>query len=75
MITAGLDAIEYDPRLWKTGNHRPVVAIDVESIQQDQAFLPAAEGIGVLASPLDALAPQLNVSLDKAFRSSSEALS
>jgi acetolactate synthase-1/2/3 large subunit len=75
VITVGFDAIEYDPSLWNTGNPRPLVAIDVQSIQQDQAFLPAAELIGDLAGTLDALAPQLNVSVEEAFRSSSEALS
>jgi acetolactate synthase-1/2/3 large subunit len=75
VITVGFDAIEYDPSLWNTGNPRPLVAIDVQSIQQDQAFLPAAELIGDLAGTLDALAPELNVSVQEAFRSSSEALS
>ena len=75
VITVGFDAIEYDPSLWNTGNPRPLVAIDVQSIQQDQAFLPAAELIGDLAGTLDALAPELNVSVHEAFRSSSEALS
>jgi acetolactate synthase-1/2/3 large subunit len=74
VITVGFDAIEYDPSIWNTGNQRPVVAIDVESIKQDQAFLPTAELIGDLAGTLDALAPQLNVSVEEAFRRSSDAL-
>jgi acetolactate synthase-1/2/3 large subunit len=56
VISVGFDAIEYDPSLWNTGNQRPGVAIDMEPIQQDQAFLPTAELIGNLAGTLDALA-------------------
>jgi len=42
VITVGFDAIEYDPSLWNSGNQRPLVAIDVEPVAQDQAFLPTA---------------------------------
>jgi len=56
VISVGFDAIEYDPSLWNTGNQCPGVAIDMEPIQQDQAFLATAELIGNLAGTLDALA-------------------
>ena len=67
VITVGFDAIEYDPSIWNTGDH-------VEPIKQDQAFLPAAELIGDLAATLDALAPQVLVSVEEVFRSSGDAL-
>lgn len=74
VITVGFDAIEYDPSIWNTCDQRPLVAIDVEPIKQDQAFLPAAELIGDLAATLDALAPQVLVSVEEVFRSSGDAL-
>jgi acetolactate synthase-1/2/3 large subunit len=71
VITVGFDAIEYDSSI---SNTCTVVAIDVESIQQGQAFLPTAELIGDLAGTLDGLAPQLNVSVEETFRRSGDAL-
>lgn len=74
VITVGFDAIEYDPSLWNTGNPRPLVAIDVEAPDQDQAFLPAVELIGDLTATLEALAPQLQVSVDADHLRSGDAL-
>jgi len=71
VITVGFDAIEYDSSI---SNTCTVVAIDVESIQQGQAFLPTAELIGDLAGTLDGLAPQLNVSVEETLRRSGDAL-
>jgi acetolactate synthase-1/2/3 large subunit len=68
VITVGFDAIEFDPSLWNTGSARPLVAIDVLSPDQDQAFLPAAELIGDIGASLAALAPLLQVQVDEAFR-------
>jgi acetolactate synthase-1/2/3 large subunit len=57
VITVGFDPIEFDPSLWNSGKTRPLVAIDVQAIDQDQAFLPQAELIGDLDASLEALAP------------------
>ncbi|MFM7674073.1 MAG: thiamine pyrophosphate-dependent enzyme [Synechococcus sp.] len=74
VITVGFDAVEFDPCLWNTGNPRPVVAIDVQPADQDQAFLPAVELVGDLAATLEALTPLLQVRVDGGFRSSATAL-
>jgi len=73
IITVGFDAIEYDPCLWNSDNPRPVVAIDVEPIEQDQAFLPSAELIGDLGASLEALAPLLRITVEDSYRRSAEA--
>lgn len=74
VITVGFDAIEYDPSIWNTNKARPLVAIDVKASDQDQAFLPAVELIGDLAATLEALAPQLQVSVDDDYLRSGDAL-
>lgn len=68
VVTVGFDAIEFDPSLWNTGSARPLVAIDVLSPDQDQAFLPSAELIGDIGASLAALAPLLQVQVDETFR-------
>lgn len=72
VITIGFDAVEYDPSIWNAGNSRPLVAIDVEAIDQDRAFLPIAELIGDLRETLEILAPQIQVSIDQAFLKSAK---
>ena len=72
VITVGFDPIEFDPSLWNRGKARPLVAIDVQSIDQDQAFLPKAELIGDLDASLEALAPLLQVQVEEAFRRSAD---
>ena len=73
VITVGFDPIEFDPSLWNSGQARPLVAIDVQAIDQDQAFLPQAELIGDLDASLEALAPLLQVQVEEAFRRSADA--
>ena len=73
VITVGFDAIEFDPSLWNSGSSRPLVAIDVQPPDQDQAFLPSAELIGDLGATLKALAPLLQPSVDGDFRHSGDA--
>ena len=73
VVTVGFDPIEFDPSLWNAGKGRPLVAIDVQPVAQDQAFLPQAELIGDLDASLEALAPLLQVSVEEAFRRSADA--
>lgn len=73
VVTVGFDAVEFDPSLWNSGRDRPLVVIDTLPVQQDQAFLPAAELIGDLAASLEALVPLIQVSPDPAFLRCGEA--
>jgi len=74
VITVGFDAIEFDPSLWNGGKTRPVIAVDVFPIQQDQVFLPSVELLGDLGASLNALAPKLKVSVDPDYRCNGDAL-
>ncbi len=73
VITIGFDPIEFTPALWNEGNPRSIVAIDVEPVAQDQAFLPVAELIGDLEASLSALMPLLRPFTDTAFLRSADA--
>jgi len=73
VITLGFVPIEFDPSLWNRGKTSPLVSIDGQEIDQDQAFLPQAELIGDLDTSLEALAPTLQVQVEEAFRRSADA--
>ncbi len=68
VVTIGFDPIEFDPIAWNDGNPRPIVAIDVTPVAQDQAFLPSAELIGDIDAALDALTPRVQVALDPDYQ-------
>ncbi|RUR12596.1 acetolactate synthase AlsS [Legionella sp. km772] len=67
VITVGYDAIEFEPVLWNKNKERPLVVLDVIACPQDNAFLPAVELVGDIASSLDHLLDKLACQISKDF--------
>ena len=68
VICIGFDPVEYDPSLWNSSQRRPIVAVDVQSADQDRAFLPAVELIGDLAETLKAMSAWPTMAMAKDFQ-------
>ena len=73
VLAIGYDPIEYDPSMWNSGNHRPVICVDTIWADQDNAFIPSAELVGDIALSLNALATAVNVNIDAAHTSAAQA--
>lgn len=59
VVTIGYDAVEYWPSIWNGGSGRPIVHIDVVPAQIENAYNPAVEVIGDIATSLATLLPLL----------------
>ena len=68
ILTIGYDAIEYDPFIWNTGNHRQIICLDTIDAGQDNAFIPSIELIGDLGASLNELAAGLKMNIDSGFK-------
>ena len=60
VVTVGYDAVEYDPPIWNKGRQRPIVHIDALRADIDNAYNPAVELIGDIASTLRLLTPLIS---------------
>ena len=72
IICIGFDAVEYDPLIWNSGNPRPLVHVDVQPSDQDQAYLPQFELIGDLGETLNLLTQIDPPNIDQNFTLLSE---
>jgi len=59
VITVGYDEVEYWPAMWNQGNGRPIIHIDVVPATIQQAYQPAVELIGDIATILESLGSAL----------------
>jgi acetolactate synthase-1/2/3 large subunit len=60
VITIGYGSVEYEPSIWNKGKKRPIVHIDVLRADIDNAYNPAVELIGDIASTLRLLTPLMS---------------